>query len=146
MTCKAYVINTDTGELSQWLEVGFSRVWMLNGEAYMVRPDGVYKMDAALETPSMVASIQTTPDRLGTEQAKRLLFVMSDGVGDVSITPIYDGVVSQTYEGVVGSDRGIKVGRGNKSRWAALKIDSSSRGFVVNALRFYFEALSRRAK
>ena len=145
MTCKAYAINTDTGELTEWLEVGFSRLWQLNGKSYLVRSDGVYAMDEARTVPDIEASIQLAPSRFGTEQTKRLRYIMTDGEGDVVFTPIYDSVLGNPYIGEVGSDGGIKVGRGNKSRWIAGEFISTSKQFSMTSLRLYFEELSRRS-
>lgn len=144
MTCKAYVINTDSGELSQWLEIGFSRLWMLNGTPYLVRADGVYKMDGALELPETPLSLQLASSRLDSDQLKRLLYVMADGEGAMEFTPLYDTVVGNSVTGDIGDGTRFKVGRGNKSRWLAAQITSTDRKFVLAGLRLYYDILSRK--
>lgn len=143
MTCKAYVINTDTGELTQWTEMGFARVWQINGVPFLVRPDGVYRVDETLDISAM-ASIQLAPTRMGTDLGKSLRFVMADGAGDVVVTPIYDGVVGEDYVGELGDGRGVKVGRGNKARWMSVKLAGPAVSLSITALRLYFNELTRK--
>ncbi len=145
MSCIAYAINSDTHALTKWTEVGFSRLWQLNGKAYLVRADGVHVLAGNEALPAITATVQTAPMNFGTDQLKRTLYATAEGDGVVQVTPVYDAVVNAyTYTEQFTIASRIKFGMGNKARWIAMKIACADKTFKLVSMRIYTQALSRR--
>ncbi len=143
MTCIAYAINQETGAVTRWTDTGFSRLWMLNGEAYMVRADGVYQL-GGYDAPVITAEVQLSPTNFGSEQLKRVSSAIIEGDGAVTVTPIYDAAIGQTYTEQFTQASRVKFGKGNKSRWMAMKITSLDPAFKLTSISMTPELLSRR--
>lgn len=144
MTCIAYAVNRDTGALTKWTDVGFARLWMLNGKPYFVRADGVHVLAGAEALPVMTAEVQVAPMNFGTDNLKRALYAIANGDGAVQVTPIYDATVGAAYSEQFTQASRIKFGKGNKSRWLGMKIASTDKALKLTSLMIEAQTLSRK--
>lgn len=144
MSCIAYAINRDTGATTRWTDSGFSRLWNLNYKPYLVRADGVYLLDAAATTPVITAEVQLSPMNFGSDQLKRVSYATIEGDGLVEVTPIYDAAVGQTYVEQFTQASRVKFGKGNKSRWMAVKIASADPALRITSINLVPEVLTRK--
>ena len=148
MSCSsiAYAINKDTGALTKFTDFDYQRIWQVNGRSLLVGRGGIYEIKPNLPAPAITATVQLAQSNLGKNELKRVPYLIADGDGDVTVTPIFDDVAGMPQKEQFKINQRVKLGRGYKGRWFAVKIVSQSPGFTLTALDFYPEVLQRKVK
>jgi hypothetical protein len=135
---EAYVMNVLTNEVSRYDTFPFMHVARIGGVNYCIGADGFYSLSGQVTT----GSITTKETDFGDFHSKNVPFIYTDTDEVFDITTIVDGAEAHTYTAQFGG-RKQKLGRGNKGRYWAFRLDGITK---LQGLEYLPEVITRRVK
>lgn len=140
---EAFVMNIMSNEVSRYTEYPFMHIARVGSVYYGVKSDGLYALTGNNDDGATIASSITTKDTdFGVFQSKNVPYIYVDTDAELDVTPIVDEVETNTYTATFGG-RKVKLGRGNKGRYWAFKLDNIT---TLQGLEYLPDQLQRRVK
>ena len=136
---EAYVLNLLTNQVTRYTDFPFFHIAKVGAYWRGFNANGIYTIGATKVTTNTITTSETDFD---TYQSKNVHVLYADSDTEFDVTPIVDGEISDTSTAIF-DGRKAKMGRGNKGRYWAFKLDNIS---ALHGLEYLPEALQRRVK
>lgn len=145
MISTTYCYNLGANAMTTWRNIAFSRIWRMGGKYYGIRESGVYELSGDTDNGTPIeAYAMLAPSDFGSDRLKRLSYLTIDSNAQGSVKVTGDETSSNATQFVTA--KRVKLGKGLKSRYLVVEIDSDQPGFEVSKVTLYPEVLKRGVK
>lgn len=151
-----YVINTETGAVTTWNSVSFTKMAQAYGVLYGLSNGTLYTVGGDTDPDDNLINsvVRFAPSNFGTFFTKRLeaLFFMSRETTGIKVTPIYDEIEGREYYSIPVNMDGLRatrvpVGKGTKWNTLGFIIENISGGKLdIGGIDPVIYALNRRGR